>query len=88
MRRANFFADLKGDLDSIGELAAASLARRGPEWLHAARCGRVALGANERAAAACTPRRRTIQIPQDIFLAELDLERCAQHTAREGSAAL
>ncbi len=71
------FADLKGDLDSIGELAG-GLAWRdgGPECLHAARRGRVALGANEIGAAGQFARRvaEKFKFRQDIFLAELELD--------------
>src|SRR5437588_9389856 len=47
------FADLKGTLDALGELAAGRDARGlewsngGPEWLHAARRGKVQLGKGE-----------------------------------------
>src|SRR6202521_3285743 len=71
------FADLKGDLDSIGELAG-GLAWRdgGADWLHAARSGRVVLGANELGAAGQLARRvaEQFQFRQDIFLAELELD--------------
>src|SRR5467141_2830510 len=79
------FADLKGDLDSVGELAGGFAWRDGgPEWLHAARCGRVALGANELGAAGQLARRAAEQFKfrQDIFLAELDLDPlCAAYRA-------
>ena len=79
------FADLKGDLDSIGELAG-GLAWRdgGTEWLHAARCGRVALGASEIGAAGQLARRvaEKFKFRQDIFLAELKLDPlCAAYRA-------
>jgi phenylalanyl-tRNA synthetase beta chain len=71
------FADLKGDLDSIGELAG-GLAWRdgGAEWLHAARRGSVALGANELGSAGQLARRvaEKFKFRQDIFLAELELD--------------
>jgi phenylalanyl-tRNA synthetase beta chain len=82
------FADLKGDLDSIGDLAG-GLAWRdgGPEWLHAARRGRVALGANEIGAAGQLARRvaEKFKFRQDVFLAELELDplRAAYRTAKE-----
>jgi phenylalanyl-tRNA synthetase beta chain len=71
------FADLKGDLDSIGELAG-GLAWRdgGAEWLHAARRGSVVLGANEIGAAGQLARRvaEKFKFRQDVFLAELELD--------------
>jgi phenylalanyl-tRNA synthetase beta chain len=71
------FADLKGDLDTIGSLAGTFEWRDGgPEWLHAARRGRVALGKSEIGAAGQLARRVAdkLKFRQDIFLAELDLD--------------
>ena len=71
------FADLKGDLDSIGELAGGFAWRDGgPQWLHAARRGSVALGADEIGAAGQLARRvaEKFKFRQDIFLAELELD--------------
>ena len=71
------FPDIKGDLDSIGELAG-GLAWRdgGAEWLHAARRGSVALGASEIGAAGQLARRvaEKFKFRQDVFLAELELD--------------
>jgi phenylalanyl-tRNA synthetase beta chain len=70
-------ADLKGDLDSIGELAGGFAWRDGgPEWLHAARRGSVALSKNELGAAGQLARRvaEKFKFRQDIFLAELELD--------------
>jgi len=36
-RRAHFYFDLKGDLDSIGELCGGFRWRCGADWLHATR---------------------------------------------------
>src|SRR5882672_6567856 len=63
------FADLKGDLDSIGELAGGFAWRDGgAEWLHAARRGSVALGKNELGAAGQLARRvaEKFKFRQDI----------------------
>src|SRR5882672_5596933 len=71
------FADLKGDLDSIGELAGGFAWRDGgPEWLQAARRGRIALDKNEIGAAGQLARRvaEKFKFRQDIFLAELELD--------------
>jgi len=71
------FADLKGDLDSIGELAGGFAWRdSGAEWLHAARRGSVVLGANELGSAGQLARRvaEKFKFRQDIFLAELELD--------------
>ncbi len=71
------FADLKGDLDSIGELAGGFAWRdSGAEWLHAARRGSVVLGENELGSAGQLARRvaEKFKFRQDIFLAELELD--------------
>src|SRR5712664_3279240 len=71
------FADLKGDLDSIGELAGGFAWRdSGAEWLHAARRGSVVLGANELGSAGQLARRvaEKFKFRQDVFLAELELD--------------
>jgi phenylalanyl-tRNA synthetase beta chain len=71
------FADLKGDLDSIAALASGFAWREGgPEWLHAARRGRPALGATEIGAAGQLARRvaEKFKFRQDVFLAELEFD--------------
>jgi phenylalanyl-tRNA synthetase beta chain len=71
------FADLKGDLDSIGELACGFAWRDGgAEWLHPARRGSVALGENEIGVAGQLARRvaEKFKFRQDVFLAELELD--------------
>src|SRR5229473_2672964 len=79
------FADLKGDLDSIGELAGGFTWRDGgPEWLHGARRGSVALSKNELGAAGQLARRvaEKFKFRQDVFLAELELDPlCAAYRA-------
>jgi phenylalanyl-tRNA synthetase beta chain len=82
------FADLKGDLDSIGDVAGGFAWRDGgPEWLHAARRGSLALSKNELGAAGQLARRlaEKFKFRQDIFLAELELDPlCAAYrTAKE-----
>jgi phenylalanyl-tRNA synthetase beta chain len=83
------FADLKGDLDSIGELAGGFAWRDGgPEWLQAARRGRIALDKNEIGAAGQLARRvaERFKFRQDVFLAELELDSlCAAHRVRKES---
>jgi phenylalanyl-tRNA synthetase beta chain len=68
------FADLKGDLDSIGALAGPlRWEQGGPEWLYPARRGRFFLG-NEEIGAAGQLARRTaekLKLRQEVFLAEL-----------------
>jgi phenylalanyl-tRNA synthetase beta chain len=79
------FADLKGDIDSIGELAGGfAWCDGGPGWLHAARRGSVVLGANELGAAGQLARRvaEKLKFRQDVFLAELGFDPiCAAYRA-------
>jgi phenylalanyl-tRNA synthetase beta chain len=81
------FADLKGDLDTIASLAAFEWHDGGPDWLHAARRGRVQLGPNEIGAAGQIARRvaEKLKFRQDVFLAELTLDPiyAAFRTAKE-----
>jgi phenylalanyl-tRNA synthetase beta chain len=87
--RAYSFADLKGDLDSLGELAGgfawsertagAANQETNPvsgDWSHVARCGRVALAGEELGDAGQLARRLAdrLKLRQDVFLAELRLE--------------
>jgi phenylalanyl-tRNA synthetase beta chain len=87
--RAYSFADLKGDLDSIGELAggfqwnaragaASSHVQEsgGGDWPHVARSGRVALGGEDLGDAGQLARRVAdrLKLRQDVFLAELRIE--------------
>jgi phenylalanyl-tRNA synthetase beta chain len=80
--RAYAFADLKGDLDSLGELAggfqwkARDAAASVGDWAHAARSGRVSLGGEELGSAAQLARRvaERLKLRQDAFLAELVLD--------------
>jgi len=76
------FADLKGSLDHIGQLADGREARAlvwrdgGPEWLHAAKRGKIQLGNAELGVAGQLARRVAdrFKLRQDVFLAELDLD--------------
>src|SRR6266568_400283 len=80
------FADLKGDLDSIGALAGNFVWNDGgPDWLHAARRGSIHLNtvnSNEAKklsylGVAGQPARRLadkLKLRQDVFLAELQLD--------------
>jgi len=71
------FVDLKGDLDAIASLAGAFEWRDGgPDWLHAARRGRIRLDAIEIGAAGQLARRVAdkFKFRQDVFLAELTLD--------------
>ncbi len=70
------FADLKGDLDSLGALAGGFEWRQGEcSWLHPARAGRISLG-REIGAAGQLSRRlaEQLKLRQDVFLAELQLD--------------
>ncbi|HZC66803.1 MAG TPA: phenylalanine--tRNA ligase subunit beta, partial [Candidatus Dormibacteraeota bacterium] len=80
-RREFSFADLKGDLDSIGELAGrfswnGGNDAGGYDWLNASKRGRISLGKEELGAAGLLARRvaERLKIRQDAFLAELRLE--------------
>jgi len=91
------FADLKGDLDSIGQLCGDFRWQDGgAEWLHAARRGSVHLNgaipveaknASAVGVAGQLARRvaEKLKLRQDIFLAELQLDPvyAAMHTAKE-----
>jgi len=70
------FADLKGDLDALGDLGGGfTWNEGGPAWLHPARRGRVAL-LNEDIGDAGELTRRVaeqLKLRQEIFLAELQL---------------
>ena len=87
--RPYVFADLKGDLDSLGELAgsfewinrAASAASHDAkhvsgDWAHVARAGRIALAGEQLGDAGQLARRvaERLKLRQDVFLAELRLE--------------
>jgi phenylalanyl-tRNA synthetase beta chain len=70
------FADLKGDLDSIGEIASGlRWEQGGPGWLHGARRGRLFLGQEELGAAGQLALRvaERLKLRQNVFLAELIL---------------
>jgi phenylalanyl-tRNA synthetase beta chain len=72
------FADLKGDLDSIGALAGSfEWHDGGPAWLHPARRGRVQLHSNEIGAAGQLARQvaEKFKFRQDVFFAEFELDR-------------
>ncbi len=76
------FADLKGDLDAIGQLAAGTQTSGfewrdgGPDWLHAAKRGKVFFGNAELGTAGHLTRRIAdrLKLRQDVFLAELGLD--------------
>jgi len=70
------FADLKGDLDSIGELASGfQWEKSGSNWLHGARRGRVFLGQEDLGIAGQLAQRVAdkLKLRQNVFLAELTL---------------
>jgi len=70
------FADLKGDLDAIGELAGGFRWNDGgADSLHTAKRGRILLGENELGSAGQLARRIAdkLKFRQDVFLAELVL---------------
>jgi phenylalanyl-tRNA synthetase beta chain len=70
------FADLKGDLDSVGALSGGfRWEEGGPESLHPAKRGRILLGENQLGFAGQIARRVAdkLKFRQDVFLAELML---------------
>ena len=84
------FADLKGDLDQIGQLAGGILWKAGgPAWLHPARAGTISLGAEGAASrpiglAGQLARRAAerFKLRQDAYVAELELDPlCAGYRA-------
>jgi phenylalanyl-tRNA synthetase beta chain len=82
------FADLKGDLDVLGELLGGfGWEHASAAWLHPVRCGRILLGGREIGAAGQLARRvsERLKLRHEVFLAELaaDLLFEAWHTARE-----
>ena len=88
--RAFVFADLKGDLDQIGQLAGGLLWNAAaPAWLHPAHAGTISLGGNGAAArtiglAGQLARRAAerFKLRQDAFVAELKLDPlCAGYRA-------
>jgi len=71
------FADLKGDLDRIGELAGGLAWKSGgPDWLAAGRAAQIANNGHPCGVAGQLARRiaDSLKLRQDIFLAELPLE--------------
>src|SRR5437667_9334089 len=77
------FADLKGDLDAIGALAAGfAWSDGGPNWMHAARCGSISAIAGDPISktplgvAGQLARRvaERLKLRQDVFLAELEID--------------
>ena len=78
--RAYSFADLKGDVDALGELAGGVQWRAhtpsANDWAHAARSGQVLLGGDAVGAAAQLARRVAdrLKLRQDVFLAEIVID--------------
>ncbi len=80
--RAFVFADLKGDLDQIGQLAGGFLWKAGPPaWLHPAHAGTISIGGDGLAAhplgrAGQLSQRASerFKLRQDAFVAELELD--------------
>jgi len=73
------FADLKGDLDRLGELAGGFRWNAGgPGWLHSARSGAIAVGAQQDATGVAGQLARgtaeKLKLRQEIFLGEMLLE--------------
>jgi phenylalanyl-tRNA synthetase beta chain len=74
--RAYLFADLKGDVDSLGQLAGGFTWQEGSApWLNAAQSGRVWLREADLGVAGQLAKRTAdrLKIRQDVFLAELNL---------------
>lgn len=70
------FADLKGDLDAIGALSGGiGWQDGGPDWLNAAKRGKILLKENELGAAGLVAKRVAdkYKFRQDVFLAEIAL---------------
>jgi len=70
------FADLKGDLDAIGALAGGiGWLDGGPDWLNAAKRGKIYLKENELGAAGLLAKRvaEKFKFRQDVFFAEIAL---------------
>ena len=68
------FADLKGDLDSLGELLGGfRWEQGGASWLHPARRGRISLGGSETGVAGQLTRSmgERLKLRHEVFLAEL-----------------
>ncbi len=70
------FADLKGDVDTLGELAGGFRWNEGgPDWMHAAQRARILLGGEVLGEAGQLARRiaEKLKLRQEVFLAELRL---------------
>jgi phenylalanyl-tRNA synthetase beta chain len=78
--RTYSFADLKGDIDSLGELAGGvqwrAHAASSNDWAHAARSGEVSLGGETIGWAAQLAKRVAdrLKLRQDVFLAEIVID--------------
>jgi phenylalanyl-tRNA synthetase beta chain len=78
--RSYSFADLKGDIDSLGELAGgfqwSAHQASANDWAHAARSGQVSLGGDSIGTAAQLARRVAdrLKLRQDVFLAEIVID--------------
>jgi len=77
------FADLKGDLDAIGQLVGSGHDARGfdwhdggTDWLHAAKRGKMSIANTELGVAGQLARRVAdrLKLRQDVFFAELELD--------------
>jgi phenylalanyl-tRNA synthetase beta chain len=74
--RSYSFADLKGDLDSVGKLAGGfTWQEGGVSWLNPAQCGRIGLREADLGVAGQFAKRTAdrLKIRQEVFLAELNL---------------